>query len=172
MFLVEGKKVVVIDSTLFTSLAFSGLGTVIVRVCFKTVTYCPVQGKECLSIVCEVAGVIQRGSVAGGTEALGPQASVSHDVLKRLFNNLNLVLAGQEVLAIDALALAVFEGIVVGPDIDEIMNTVSAHKDGLGILGGTLGESRATLAELLEHNFALILGRHGGEFQGQRGRKC
>jgi len=27
MFLVEGKKVVVIDSTLFTSLAFSGLGT-------------------------------------------------------------------------------------------------------------------------------------------------
>lgn len=115
--------------------------------------------------------MIQRGGVAGGAEALGPQASVSHNVLKRLFDYLYLVLAGQEVLAIDALTLAVFEGVVIGPDVDEIMNTVSAHENGLGILGGTLGKIRATLAELLQYNLALVLGRHGREFQGQRGRR-
>ena len=63
------------------------------------------------------------------------------------------------------------KGIVVGPDIDEVMYTVPTHVDGLGIFSGALGEFGAAVAELLQHHLALVRGRDRGKFQGKGGRK-
>jgi hypothetical protein len=49
--------------------------------------------------------------------------------------------------------LSMLKGIVVGPDIDEVMDTVP-----------TLGEL-AAVAELLQHNLALVEGRHRRKLQ-------
>jgi len=115
--------------------------------------------------------VVERGGVAGGAEPLGPESSPSHNVVKSGFDDFNLVLTGQEIFTIDTFTLAVLKGIVVGPDIDEVMDTISAHVDGLGILGSTPGEVRAAVAELLQHNLALVRSRDRGKFQGKGSRK-
>jgi len=159
--LVECEEFVVISCTLCTCLAFPRLCPVVVRICLKTVTDSSVQGKEGLGVLGHVAGVVQGGGVAGGAEPLSPESSITHNIIKSSLDDFNLVLAGQEILAVYTFCLAVLKCVEVGPNIDEVMHTVPAHVNRLGILGGTFCEGRAAVAELLQHHLALVLGRHG-----------
>ena len=107
----------------------------------EAISDCFVKLKECLGVLSEVAVVIERGGVAVGAESSGPESCISQDMINCGLDDVNLVLAGEEVFAVDTIALTVLKVRIVALDIDEIMNTVPAHENRFGILGYTLGES-------------------------------
>ena len=75
----------------------------------------------------------------------------------RLLNDLHLVLAGEQVLAVDPLLVGVLQGVVIVLDTDVVVLALPAHVDGPGELVGTHGEVGASDTELVQEHITRLL---------------